>query len=193
MLITINISPLKLFVEFAVCVELNTSSRPPLTPIKTPNDFFVVIVSFSMMAASSNTKIGTVVAMIDALTGEELFSPTTNSHWLIPTPQRAQTKSITKSFSNTFSFGMKKDTSQNIMQAKLARMMVIASGGTLDVNRYLKIGILMPNKILAVNIRICPFIFEITKYCGVFYPLPEFLSVYRYVHSPQHSRWQENK
>jgi len=88
---------------------------------------------------------------------------------------------------------MKKDTSQNIMQAKLARMMVITFGGTLDVNRYLKIGILMPNKILAVNIRICPFIFEITKYYDVFYPLSKFLSVYRYVHSLLHSRWQENK
>lgn len=109
--------PLKLFVEFAVYVELNISNRPPLNPMKTPNDFFVVIRSFSMMAASSNTKIGTVVAMIDALMGEELFSPTTNSHWLIPAPQRAQTRSITESFSNTFFFGMKKDMSQNIMQA----------------------------------------------------------------------------
>lgn len=79
------------------------------------------------------------------------------------------------------------------MQAKPARMIVIASGGILDVNKYLKTGILMPNKILAVNIRICPFIFEITKYCDVFCPLSEFLSVYRYAPSPLHSQWQENK
>lgn len=79
------------------------------------------------------------------------------------------------------------------MQAKLARMMVIASGGTLDVNRYLNTHTLMPNKILAVNIRIYPFIFEITKYYDVFYPLSKFLSVYRYVHFPLHSQWQENK
>ena len=131
--------------------------------------------------------------MIDALTGEELFSPTTNSHWLIPTPQRAQTRSVPKSFGKTFSFGMKKDTSQTITQAKVARMMVIASGGTLDVNRYLKTGILMPNRILAVNIRMCPFILSITKHCDEFYPVTEFLSVYRYVHFPLHSQWQENK
>lgn len=57
-------------------MELKTSSRPPLTPMNTPNDFFRVIGSFSMTAASSRTKIGTAVAMMEASTGEELFSPT---------------------------------------------------------------------------------------------------------------------
>ena len=94
---------------------------------------------------------------MEASTGEELFNPTTNSHWLMPTPHKAQMKSVLKSFGRTFSFGMKRDTNQNIMQAKIARMMVIASGGTSEVSRYLNTGILTPNRIFADNIRICPF------------------------------------
>ena len=38
-----------------------------------------VIGSFSMTAASSRTKIGTAVAMMEASTGEERFSPTMNN------------------------------------------------------------------------------------------------------------------
>lgn len=79
----------------------------------------------------------------------------------MPTPQRAQTRSNIKSFGRTFSFGMKKDTSQNITQAKTARMMVIASGGTSDVSRNLKIGMLTPNRMLADNIKMCPFILSV--------------------------------
>ena len=47
--------------------------------MNTPNEFFRVIGSFSMTAASSRTKIGTAVAMMEASTGEERFSPTMNN------------------------------------------------------------------------------------------------------------------
>ena len=70
----------------------------------------------------------------------------------MPTPHKAQMKSVPKSFGRTFSFGMKRDTNQNIMQAKIARMMVIASGGTSEVSRYLNTGILTPNRMFADNI-----------------------------------------
>ena len=144
-------------------MELDTSNSPPLTPRNTPNDFFAVIGSLRTAAANSNTKMGTAVAIMEASTGEELFNPMTNSHWLMPTPHKAQMKSVPKSFGRTFSFGMKRDTNQNIMQAKIARMMVIASGGTSEVSRYLNTGILTPNRMFADNISICPFIFRVTR------------------------------
>lgn len=81
-----------------------------------------------------------------------------NNHWLIPTPHRAQIKSVLKSFGRTFSLGMKRDASQTIMQAKVAHMMVIASGDTSAVSRYLNTGILTANRMFADNIRICSFI-----------------------------------
>ena len=75
----IIMSPSRLLMLSMACVELKTSSRPPLTPMNTPNDFFRVIGSFSMTAASSRTKIGTAVAIMEASTGEERFSPTMNN------------------------------------------------------------------------------------------------------------------
>ena len=68
-------SPSRLLILSAVCVELKTNNRPPLTPMKTPNDFFRVIGSFRMTAANSRTKIGTAVAMMEASTGEERLQP----------------------------------------------------------------------------------------------------------------------
>ena len=76
-----------------------------------------------------------------------------NKPWLIPTPQRAHTKSIPKSFNGTFSFTVKRDTIQNITQAKAMRMIVRPSGGTCAGSRYLDIGMLTANRILVINIR----------------------------------------
>ena len=53
---------------------------------------------------------------------------------------------------------MNNEVSQNIMQAKDARMMVMASGGTSDDSRYLNTGMLIPKRTFAVNIRMCPLI-----------------------------------
>lgn len=70
----------------------------------------------------------------------------------------AHTKRIAKSFPATFSIGMNNEVSQNITQAKDARMMVMASGGTSDDSRYLNTGMLIPKRTFAVNIRMCPLI-----------------------------------
>lgn len=42
------------------------------------------------------------------------------------------------------------------MQTKIARMMVMAPGGTSDDSRYLNTGILTPTIMFADNMKMCP-------------------------------------
>lgn len=106
------------------------------------------------------TKIGTEVAIMEASTGEVRFNPTIKSPWLIPTPHKAQIKSMPKSFKDTFSFAVNRETIQNMTQAKSIRIMVSPSGGTCVGSKYLEIGILTANKMFVIKINMCPFNFS---------------------------------
>ena len=71
--------PSRLLACPVACVDAKIKEIPPVHPINTPKAFILVIGSFRITAASSMTKIGTPVAMMEASTGEVRFNPTINS------------------------------------------------------------------------------------------------------------------
>lgn len=152
--------PAKLLAWFELCVDCRMRETAPVIPSKTPNAFFLVIGSFSIIAASIITKIGTAVAMIEASTGDVMLSPQINKPWLKPTPHKAHINKVPMSFNETFSKGTNSEVIQNITQAKDIRMIVKASGARWVGNKYLETGIFIANRMFATNISRCPFCFS---------------------------------
>ena len=101
--------------------ELNISNKTPVKLNKTPPIFLPVIGSFSTMAATTIVRIGVqVLAMLKSM---EVVMVTAFRKliWVRKRPNIEATKIFGRSFSGTFSLGMKSDSSQNKAVAPVAR------------------------------------------------------------------------
>ena len=105
--------------EKLILLELSIKFHAPKMPSKTPNSLYPVILSFKKIKEITNTIIGFVVIIIEALIGEVKLSPSKKNSWLTATPNNPHTASLIRSFFLIFSLMNRKYTIENKKTAEL--------------------------------------------------------------------------
>lgn len=125
--------------------ELNIKNKTPARLTKTPPIFLKVIGSFRTMAATNMVMMGVqVLAMLRSMEVVMVMA-FRKLIWVRKRPSMDATKICIRSFSGTFSLGMKSDSSQNKRVAPVARRQNKSMGvNTLALEMFLQQTMLSP-------------------------------------------------